>query len=134
MLQIIYISSARPMLGSADCQNILQAAVTNKSKFDVTGLLLFNLKRFLQVLEGPERSVDYLFQKISLDPRHRAVVELDRKQIDEREFGSWAMAFDDGRSPERSELKLRISNLLDRTSPSTRALFETTADLYKSAR
>ena len=71
-----------------------EAAVRNR-RDDVTGLLLFNSRRFLQVLEGPKDAVERIFARIYDDSRHRGVVKLREGAIVAREFGQWAMAYDD---------------------------------------
>ncbi len=59
-------------------------------------MLLFNGKRFLQVLEGPADAVAATYNRISQDPRHRGQVVLSRKSVSQREFGEWSMAYRDG--------------------------------------
>jgi len=92
LLQLIYISTARPGIGMADVQNILAASRRNNAAHRVSGLLVFNGKRFLQALEGDESAVEAAFARITADDRHRAIVTLSRRAITTREFGDWAMA------------------------------------------
>jgi hypothetical protein len=131
MLQLVYISTTRVDVGITECRAILQKAQANTAKLSITGLLLFNSKRFLQVLEGPDKYVDQLFKHIATDPRHRAIVELGRKTIADREFGGWAMAYDDGSSHGSADLASSVTALLNRTTDSTRALFESAAQLHR---
>jgi len=91
MLQLTYISTARDEAES-DLDRILLASRRNNSRDDITGMLLFNGKRFLQALEGPDELVTATYDRIKLDPRHRAPVLLSSKPITERQFGAWAMA------------------------------------------
>lgn len=95
--QILYISTVSPR-EAVDLSAILAVARRNNSANAITGLLMFNGKRFLQVLEGPTDKVDATFERIRQDPRHRAHVVLTRRQIARREFGDWSMAFRDGAS------------------------------------
>ncbi|AUW60213.1 photopigment and puc expression activator [Sphingobium sp. SCG-1] len=124
-----YISSVRGNITIEECNAILAKSRINNRRLDVSGVLLFNSKRFLQALEGEEHVIKPLFEKISADPRHAAVVMLNHRAIEARQFGSWAMAFDDGSG--KADLRERIGRLLADTDPSTRALFETTATLHR---
>jgi hypothetical protein len=92
MLQITYISTARPELPASAIGEILSASRTNNAAAGVTGLLLYDGYRFLQALEGEPAMVNQTFQRIKADPRHRAVVTLSSRDVSERSFGSWAMA------------------------------------------
>ncbi|MGK2910558.1 MAG: BLUF domain-containing protein [Sphingobium sp.] len=131
IFQLTYISSARGVISAAECSLILARSRINNRRVNVTGALLFNSKRFLQAIEGEEHTVRNLFAKINQDTRHSAVALLNERQLDARQFGSWAMAFDDGSG--ETILREKIHGLLANTDPSTRALFETTATLHRAA-
>lgn len=47
----------------------------------------------MQVLEGPDDSVGALLHKIERDNRHRGVLRLAKKIIEQRSFADWSMAF-----------------------------------------
>jgi hypothetical protein len=132
LYQIMYISSVVGTVTPQQCAAIAQLSALNNRRDDVTGLLLFNSRRFLQVLEGPRTAVDRIFDRIHADPRHRAVVKLREGPIDVREFGEWAMAFDDPAHPSDS-LKGKVAALLAHAGPSTRAHFIGSADLHRPA-
>jgi hypothetical protein len=93
MIRLTYISTAPRETSDAAVDAILTASRRNNSKVGVTGLLLFDGKRFLQVLEGYEAAVLATYMRIKADPRHRACVELGRAEITERAFGAWDMAW-----------------------------------------
>jgi hypothetical protein len=69
----------------------LQSARRKNAAHQITGLLLYDGRRFLQTLEGPAFAVSDTFFRIKADRRHRAIVQLS-SDIDERAFSSWAMA------------------------------------------
>ncbi|MDX3909803.1 MAG: BLUF domain-containing protein [Sphingobium sp.] len=131
LFQLTYISSARVVMTLDDCNLLLAKARINNRRLNVTGALLFNTKRFLQAIEGEQQTVRALFDRISKDTRHNGIVLLNERMLEERQFGRWAMAFDDGSG--ETALRDRISALLANTDPSTRALFETTATLHRAA-
>ncbi len=93
MLQIIYISSARSVIGASVCLSILRQSRRNNELSAVTGLLVAGQRRFLQVLEGPTDAVRQTFARILADPRHYACVILNERYLDTRQFENWAMGF-----------------------------------------
>ena len=92
MLQVTYISTARPELPVSAVDEILAASRRNNGSAGLTGLLLYDGYRFLQALEGEPALVSKTFDRIKADPRHRAVVMLSSRDITERAFGQWSMA------------------------------------------
>ena len=73
--------------------DILAAARSNNSRRGVTGALLFSDGCFAQVLEGAQEDVEFIFETIQCDPRHRDVTIMHLHEIEERSFGQWSMAF-----------------------------------------
>lgn len=127
MRQITYISTARQ--GDANMlAGIERHAVERNSREDLSGLLLFDGKRFLQVLEGPESAVAAAFARIQADPRHIAVVVLRDRQVDHRSFGGWAMLC---RAPDQIDNALAelVSVFVRTADPTTRGLFESFAQI-----
>ncbi len=90
---LMYFSSARPGLGSLDIRAILGGAQVRNRRLDVTGLLLFTGRHFVQVLEGRAADLDGLVKAIQLDTRHDGLQVLVRQSIRQRRYGQWAMAF-----------------------------------------
>lgn len=130
LYQIMYISSAQGAVTTDQCAGIARAAAVRNRRVDVTGLLLFNSRRFIQVLEGPRTAVEGVYDRICRDDRHRGVVKLRESIIDAREFGDWAMAYDDPEQPSPS-LKEKVTVLLDRAGASTRAHFIGSAEMHR---
>lgn len=129
MLQLVYISSA---VGETDLTSILSVSRRNNGRDDITGLLYADGRRFLQVLEGPIAKVEAAFARIQADPRHRALVALSRRTVDEREFGAWDMA---ARCPDQDgdAFVSRIDALTARAAPNVRATFEGFARIKRAA-
>jgi hypothetical protein len=90
---ILYTSIAVALLSKQELESLLKQARDNNEKADVTGLLLYTKGSFMQVLEGPETSVDDIYDAIKQDTRHKDVVTLFDGPISERHFDQWAMAF-----------------------------------------
>ena len=92
LLSVIYHSAATPGLSSLDVDEILAASRTRNPHNGVTGMLLLENGRFLQVLEGPEEEVRGLMASIADDPRHEHVRILVEEIQTGRRFPDWAMA------------------------------------------
>jgi hypothetical protein len=90
----------------AEIAKILSTARTNNSRVGVTGALLYSKGYFAQVLEGPLREVEAIFESIQRDCRHHDVTILHFKPVGERSFSQWSMAF-----AGLSDLDLQQSNL-----------------------
>ncbi len=88
--QYLYISTA-PTLPREEVDAILAASARNNPARGITGLLLFNGRNFLQLLEGEEGEVAALMDTITADPRHSGVSILDRRGIAARACPDWAM-------------------------------------------
>jgi len=88
--QYLYISTA-PTLPREEVEAILAASARNNPARGITGLLLFNGRNFLQLLEGEPEEVASLMDTITADPRHAGVSVLDRRAIPARTCPDWAM-------------------------------------------
>ena len=105
----IYISRPIRPLDPFELLGILEVSRRNNERVDVTGVLFCNAQRFLQVLEGPEESVEATFQRIRSDARHDDVRVLWSGMVEERQFPGWYM-----RSLDRSEAVAVDFDSLDR--------------------
>ncbi|WP_242141232.1 MULTISPECIES: BLUF domain-containing protein [unclassified Sphingomonas] len=92
MHQLSFISTARPGAAPIDVEAILASSRRNNARDSITGLLIYDGKRFLQELEGSGPLVEAAFSRIKNDTRHRATVMLSFREVDDREFGAWDMA------------------------------------------
>lgn len=131
MLQIVYVSSAAIGTG-IDPVEILATAQRNNEREGVTGALYFDGVRFMQALEGPEAAVEATFARIRADKRHRAVVVLARRTIEQRDFGDWAMA-SRRTAEDAAEFIARVERLVVGAAPGVRATFKSFAALRNAA-
>ncbi len=95
LITLIYGSNASSHLTETDLIDILNECRKNNKTVDVTGMLLYHDRNFIQVLEGEEDIVTELYQKISKDPRHENLLTYVKQPIDHRQFGDWEMGFVD---------------------------------------
>ena len=88
--QYLYISTA-PDLTREQVDEILASSERKNPDRGITGLLLYNGRNFLQMLEGEETQLVSLMTRIAHDPRHTGVSMLSRRDITERACPDWAM-------------------------------------------
>jgi hypothetical protein len=97
---LVYISSATQPFSVDDLSTLLAVSRKNNAELGITGMLLYKDGNFMQVLEGDERTVRALYEKIGVDPRHSGEITLLQGFVDERQFPDWSMGFRDLNSPE----------------------------------
>jgi hypothetical protein len=90
--QLVYISKATKIFDSNSLFKILEAAKNNNSHQDITGSLLYDGGRFIQILEGEKDTITSLYEKISKDPRHSNVKILYLEEASIRLFPTWSMS------------------------------------------
>ena len=93
MYFILYTSNASEMCSSEEINNILEVSRRNNPSNQVTGLLISKKPEFLQYLEGPEKAVTALYEKIKSDSRHSSVKTIKDGEIEARVFPDWEMGF-----------------------------------------
>lgn len=91
MFRLCYISSSRVAVEASLIDDIMAVSRPNNRAAGLTGLLVAGQRRFLQLLEGEERAVRDMFQRIKRDPRHFACVILDERPVATRQFADWDM-------------------------------------------
>ncbi len=124
MLQLTYISTAAASIGQTDVDAILHQSRRNNAARALTGMLLFDGRRFLQHLEGDDAAIDAVYERIRADERHRAIVQLSRRTVDTRVFDGWSMAFErvDGVVAGTS-LEEQVAAMVERVDPVVAAHF-----------
>lgn len=91
--QIVYVSKAAENFDEDQVLELLNTARASNQETGITGMLLFDGKVFLQVIEGQTARVDDLFTHIKRDSRHHDVVTLLHRPIATREFPPWSMGY-----------------------------------------
>jgi hypothetical protein len=93
MYFLVYVSSAVNLFSDKELTDLLEVSRRNNEKVDVTGLLLYSSGNFMQVLEGPQKTVLETHARIAHDPRHTGLITLVQGDREEREFDQWSMGF-----------------------------------------
>ncbi len=90
---LIYVSIANGDLTEQDLLELLEVSRENNTRDDITGMLLYKDRRFMQLLEGPENAVCATYNRITRDLRHRDVTLLLEGETQQRDFVDWSMGF-----------------------------------------
>lgn len=92
MKRIIYISKVTIPISSEEIESIGIVSSRNNSRINITGILVYFDKMFFQIIEGDDKKVDQLYEKIGNDQRHHDVLRLKTEyNIIERLFPKWSM-------------------------------------------
>jgi len=89
---VAYVSDAVDGIETSDIDQILRAASGFNKVAGVTGVLMFDGRRFMQYFEGPEDGVDSVFQRVFNARIHTNLRELARGSVGARHFPRWTMA------------------------------------------
>lgn len=108
LIQTVYYSEVTSPIGPQDIEKILASSRKNNARKNITGILAFNGKFFLQALEGLRTDVAICMETISKDPRHKTLCVMHHTEISERDFSGWDMAYV-GQTKFNKELILRYS-------------------------
>jgi uncharacterized Fe-S cluster-containing MiaB family protein len=93
LYSLLYASSASKDFTESELKSLLEEIREKNRQQNITGVLLYGNKSFLQVLEGEREKLQELYKRIERDPRHKTIVKLHEEDIEERVFGDWSMAF-----------------------------------------
>lgn len=89
--QLIYVSSATIDVTVDDLRELATLSQANNKTLDITGVLIYHRRLFLQVLEGDVISVNRLLDRIRHDWRHKDVDVVSENTIAQRHFADWQM-------------------------------------------
>lgn len=94
MYRLVYTSRSAAELSAEDINMILSTARRRNAAEGITGLLLYQNRMILQVLEGDKAPVTACFARIQHDPRHRDVVVRMEGAVDTLFFTDWFMGYE----------------------------------------
>ena len=99
MHYLIYVSQATKPMDPAALESLLTLSREKNIAKGLTGMLIYRYSTvddrgyFIQMLEGDERDVRALYEKIKRDKRHHTILPLGEGEIEGRMFSDWAMGF-----------------------------------------
>lgn len=91
IFRLTYLSKPTKPFTNADFDDIESKSVDANNARDVTGLLIVNGDRILQILEGREDAVRELYDKIEADSRHTVVKLVSAVEDEVRLLLTWSM-------------------------------------------
>ena len=94
LIELIYTSLAEADTQCDDVRDILETSEVNNLAKSITGLLLFDGERYIQVLEGSPQDVEILYEVICHDARHHDLELVHKGGITGRSFTNWRMAYE----------------------------------------
>ena len=91
--QIIYVSQATKPLAQPELQELVAIASTNNMQEGITGALLYIENSFVQVLEGHDKTIALMLERIEADQRHENMRIISDQEIEHRFFEDWSMGY-----------------------------------------
>ena len=90
--KIFYVSKAQ--IPNHDCaEMIANQSSINNSALSITGILFYDGEHFCQHIEGEKENVDFLFDKIQKDDRHKELLVMEKGFIGDRKYEEWNMKY-----------------------------------------
>ncbi|MGA8257364.1 MAG: BLUF domain-containing protein [Nocardioides sp.] len=93
MISLTYLSVATEPLDQNQLANLLAVSRDRNERCNVTGMLLYADRHFIQTLEGRAEDVDATMARILGDSRHHSVDVTLTEEIEQRFFVGWSMGF-----------------------------------------
>ena len=88
---IIYVSKAADNVGHQDILDILTQSWKFNHNSYISGMLVYDNGYFIQLIQGPIKTIDKLFARISKDPRHHHIKTLGEEQLHLRDCNGWGI-------------------------------------------
>lgn len=120
LLSIVYASSAAYPFGDEELAALLELSRKNNARSQLTGMLIYGGRHFLQVIEGPSDVLRERMSIIAADARHLDVRVLFQETIDQRQFPEWTMAFEPATDLQLEEIpgyRTSFSDIEDEEDP-----------------
>ncbi|WP_052733003.1 BLUF domain-containing protein [Hymenobacter terrenus] len=105
MHQLIYMSQATQPFSDDDLVALLRQSRQWNEEQNITGVLLYGNKQFVQVLEADVPALCDLYGKLLRDPRHQTVTRLAYGPIAVRRFAQWSMGFHTASATQLAEIQ-----------------------------
>ena len=97
IFRLAYVSEASPHFGPDDLHEIEERSLVRNEELDITGILVMDAGKILQILEGSQQKVEALFARIARDPRHQNVHQVAGSVVAGRLLHSWSLVSGEGR-------------------------------------
>jgi len=94
LIELCYMSEAVEPFSEKELMLLRAQARANNAKKDISGFFAYDhtTRNFFQILEGPEKAVHLLMNKIQQDTRHHKIQVRFVDQIECRGYADWSMS------------------------------------------
>lgn len=89
----LYLSRLSGNLGDTGLRDLLKQARENNGARAITGALLFDGERFIQLVEGPTAAIDVLARCLRDDSRHHGFTVLGEGPVAARRHRRWTAGY-----------------------------------------
>ena len=93
MYFLIYRSEANNLMNDEALKLLLTQSRERNNTLGITGMLVYYDNKFIQLLEGNEKQVKFVYDSICKDNRHKQVTTLKQGTAKKRLFPGWTMSF-----------------------------------------
>lgn len=93
MHHLIYLSQATRPLSTKALTSLVEQARQANERQQLTGVLVYGNKRFIQLLEGEQAALEAAYARISQDPRHQHLYKVADYPLAARQFTECPLAF-----------------------------------------
>jgi hypothetical protein len=92
---LIYVSKAEDNVEYDEILDILTHSWKYNHNSYISGMLLYDNRHFMQIIQGPILTIDKLYARISHDPRHTDIKLIGEELLHERDCSGWGIGFYD---------------------------------------
>jgi len=93
MIYLLYASTAIKEYTKPELDDLVSKGREYNIKHGITSMMLYDKGNLIQMLEGQEKSVRELYEKISRDLHHHEIIKITEGLLAERAFGDMPMGF-----------------------------------------
>jgi hypothetical protein len=90
---LIYVSKAEENVDHAEILNILTHSWKYNHNSYISGMLVYDNRHFMQIIQGPIATIDKLYARISKDRRHMNIKLIGEELLHERDCSGWGIGF-----------------------------------------
>ena len=116
LYEVLYVSTLAPDADIRVVGNIARQSRSANSALQISGLLIFDGSRFCQQIEGPQKEVLALLDRIRQDSRHINVNVVHHGPLAQRRFQRFSMGYT---TLEDDEVLERLNKLQGKTAIAT---------------
>ena len=73
-------------------KDIIRDSKINNRQYNITGLLFYHSRSFVQIIEGQDNDLEELMSILESDPRHKNIIRIVYEPIEKRAFSDWNMS------------------------------------------